>query len=120
VRGYSSPNAQRQFDSPNSASRGGYGGSSNSYNRTPLNMRQPIVTPRGGYNESRGNSAGNIRGYSAPRGAYSGGGYSAPRSYNAPSAPRGGNSGGGYHGSPGGGGGGSHGGGGGHSGGGRR
>jgi hypothetical protein len=106
ARGYSSPNAQRQFDSSNTATRGGYGGSSNSYNRTPLNMRQPIGTPRGGYNESRsgGYSGGS---YSAPRGAYS-----APRgSYSAPSAPRGGSSGGSSHG----GGGGSHGGG--HSGG---
>jgi len=109
VRGYSSPNAQRQFDSPNSASRGGYGGSSNSYNRTPLNMRQPIVTPRGGDNEPRGAYNG---GYSAPRGGSSGG-YSAPRgSYSAPSAPRSGSSGGGSRGSSGG----SHGGGG-HSGG---
>jgi hypothetical protein len=79
----------RQFASPNSASRGGYGGSSNSYNRSPLNMRQPIVTPRGGYNESRG---GNSGGYSAPRGGYSGGSYSAPRGNY--SAPRGGSSGG--------------------------
>jgi hypothetical protein len=111
VRGYSSPNAQRQFDSPNSASRGGYGASSNSYNRSPLNMRQPIVTPRGGYSESRGYGGG----YSAPRGARNGGGYSVPRgSYSAPSAPRGNSSGGGSHASSGGGG--SHGGSGGHSG----
>lgn len=123
VRGYSSPNAQRQFDSPNTATRGGYAGSSPSYNRSPLNMRQPIVTPRGGYNESRAYS-GNNGSYSAPRGGYSGasnsprGSYSAPRGYSAPSgnagAYRGGNS-GGYRG--GGGGGGSRGGGGGHSGG---
>ena len=88
VRGYSSPNAQRQFDSPTSASRGGYGGSSNSYNRSPLNMRQPIVTPRGGYNGS---------GYNSPRGRYS-----------APSAPRGNSSGGGSGSYRGGGGGGGH------------
>jgi hypothetical protein len=103
VRGYSSPNAQRQFASPNSASRGGYGGSSNSYNRSPLNMRQPIVTPRGGYNESRGYSGGNQGSSSAPRGGYSGGGYSSPRgSY---SAPRGNSSGGGSRGGGSGGGG---------------
>ena len=91
------------YGSPRSAGpeNRGYGG----YSRPPLNMRQPIVTPRGGdsygrpsygggsYGTSRGNSGG---GYSAPRG---GGGYSAP-------SPRGG-------GSPhGGGGGSSHGGGG--------
>ena len=113
VRGYSSPNAQRQFGSSNTATRGGYGGSSNSYNRTPLNMRQPIVTPRGGYNESRA-YGGNNGSYSAPRGGYSGGSssprgsYSAPRGYSAPSGNAGGYRGGG---------GGSRGGGGGHSGG---
>jgi hypothetical protein len=58
--------SQHRFDSPNTASRGGYGGSSNSYNRPPLNMRQPIVTPRGGYYGPRGN-------YSAPRAGSSGG-----------------------------------------------
>lgn len=127
-RGYAPQ--QRQFDSPNSASRGGYGGSSNSY-RPPLNMRQPIVTPRGGnngynnpYNGSRG---GNSSGYAAPRGNYNAPrpSYSAPRpSYSAPQGggyrgPSGGGShgggGGGYHGGGGSrGGGGSHGGGGGH------
>src|SRR5579862_3258715 len=102
-------------------SNGSRGAYSNS--RPPLNMRQPIVTPRS--SESRGEYYGG-RSYSAPRGAYSGGGYSARPSY---SAPRGGNSGGGggYRGGGGGGsyrggggeshGGGSHGGGGGHSGG---
>jgi FecR protein len=71
--------------------------------RPPLNMRQPIVTPRGGesygrgsYGGPRGNPGG---GYSAPsRGGYSApspsrGGYSAPSpsrgGYSAPS-PRGG------------------------------
>jgi hypothetical protein len=117
VRGFNnSSGPQRQFNSPNispnTASRGGYGGSSNSYNRPPLNMRQPIVTPRGGYNESgrggyggvyNGSRGGSYGGYSAPRGN-GGGGNSAPRgSY---SAPAGGSSGGGSHG----GGGGSHGG----------
>ena len=73
--GFNSPQ-----NSPNTASRGGYGGASNSYNRPPLNMRQPIVTPRGGYNESG-------------RAGYRGGGYSAPRGNY--SAPRGGSPGGG-------------------------
>jgi hypothetical protein len=92
VRSFDTPNgSQHGFNSPNSspntASRGSYGGSFNSYNRPPLNMRQPIVTPRGGYNESaRGGSSGG--GYSAPRGNYS--------------APRGGSSGGGSRGSGGG------------------
>ena len=62
----SSNGLQQHIDSPNTAARGGYGGSSNSYNRPPLNMRQPIVTPRGGYNAPRGN-------YSAPRAGSSGG-----------------------------------------------
>jgi len=96
-RGYSqqSQTQSRGFQPPTSSSR--YGSSnSSSYSRPPLNMRQPIVTPRGG----------------------SGGSYNAPRpTYNAPrpsySAPRGGNSGGGHSG------GGSRGGGGGHSSGGR-
>jgi len=101
AQGYGS---QHEFRPPTSASRGGY---SNSY-RPPLNMRQPIVTPRGGGYGSAGRGGGSF-GYSAPRG---GGGYSAPHStYSAPhstySAPRGG-----------GGGGSTHGGGGGHSGGG--
>lgn len=103
--------------------------------RPPLNMRQPIVSPRNGgnYGSSRGYSAPS-RSYSAPR-SYSSPSrsYSAPsRSYSAPSrsysspsysAPRssggggggfhGGGGGGGFHGG-GGGGGGFHGGGGGH------
>ncbi len=145
---YTPPSGQSQaygrgYAQPNS-SGGAY---SNSGSRPPLNMRQPIVTPRsndsrGGYSGGRAYSAPRP-GYSAPRG-YSGGGYSAPRpSYSAPrgysgggysarpsySAPRGGNSGGGggYRGGGSGGGyrgggggsrgGGSHGGGGGHSGG---
>jgi hypothetical protein len=116
---YTPPSGQSQaygrgYAQPNGSSRGAY---SNSGSRPPLNMRQPIVTPRA--SESRGGYSGG-RVYSAPRGGYSGGGTSAPRpSY---SAPRGGNSGGGgYRGGGGGGsesrGGGSRGGGGGHSGG---
>ncbi len=115
----------RGYAQPNGSSRGAY---SNSDSRPPLNMRQPIVTPRasesrGGYSGGRVYSAPRPSysaprpSYSAPRGGYPGGGYSAPRpSY---SAPRGGGysggSGGGYRG--GGGGGGSSHGGGGHSGG---
>ncbi|MGA9630035.1 MAG: FecR family protein, partial [Candidatus Acidiferrales bacterium] len=92
-------NESRSYNSPGSASREGSSNSySHSYSRPQLNMRQPIVTPRGGgygnnsygrggnggYGESRG-------GYSAPRGNYSaprGGGYAAPRGNY--SAPRGG------------------------------
>ena len=112
-RGYGSANgSQRGFDSPTAGSRGGYGGSSNSYNnsRPPLNMRQPIVTPRGnesyGYsgrsssNESRGYSGGS----SAPRGNYSaprGGSGGSPGGNRGGSASRGG--GGGSHGGGGGG-----------------
>ena len=76
-RGFSQPNQNQQyheFRPPTSSSRSG---SSNSYqySRPPLNMRQPIVTPRGGsggYN-SRGNSAPRPS-YSAPRGGGNGGG----------------------------------------------
>jgi hypothetical protein len=116
-RNFSRPNNEpsRNSESPQS-SRGG----SNSYSRPSLNMRQPVVTPRGGSNYQNG---GQPRGgYSAPRGGYpSGGGnaaprgnYSAPRSgggggYSAPrgggggySAPRGGSGGGGSHGGGGG------------------
>ena len=115
--------------SPSSASRGG---ASNSYSRPPLNMRQPIVTPRnggssgsspygsnsrygvnsGGFNSSRGGA------YNAPRGTYNeprgnsepsnrGGGSRSPHS--TYSAPRGSSGGGSSHG-----GGGSHSSGGGH------
>jgi hypothetical protein len=78
-----------RFIPPTSPSRGGNsGGNSNSY-RPPLNMRQPIVTPRGGssYGYSSPGS-GSPRGYSAP---------SAPPSY---SAPRGGGYSGAPHGGP--------------------
>lgn len=106
-QGYSRGSAQSQ-------NRGDYG----SYSRPPLNMRQPIMGPRGGssgyggyggYGQPRGYSTpgGQPRGYSAPAGN---GGYRQPRGNY--SAPRGG---GGTHG-----GGGSRGGGGGHSSGGRR
>jgi hypothetical protein len=80
----SQPNgSNRSYQSPQTSR-----GPSNSYSRPTLNMRQPIVTPRGG--SSNGNSAprGNYN-YSAPRGAYPGGNYSAPRGGNY-SAPRGG------------------------------
>jgi hypothetical protein len=107
ARGYSPNASERQFSSPNTASRGGYGGSSNSYTRPPLNMSQPIVTPRGGYNQSSrgtynggsyGARSGESRGYSG--GSYGGqsrGNYSAPRSYSAPQGG-GGSRGGGYSG----------------------
>ena len=64
---------QRAFNPPTTGSRGSYGTSTA---RPPLNMRQPIVTPRGGsygYSQPRGGSAAPRGGYSAPRG-YSGGG----------------------------------------------
>ncbi len=118
-RGYAQSNgSERGYRPSEQTYRGGY---SNSNSRPPLNMRQPIVTPRA--SESRGGYYGG-RSYSAPRGGYSGG-YSAPRpSYSAPRGEssggggyRGGGGGGGYHGGGGGShGGGSHGGGG-HSGG---
>jgi hypothetical protein len=81
----------QHFTPPSSASRGG---TSNSYSRPPLNMRQPIVTPRSGsnvYNPSRGGSNSTRGGtYSTPRGSYGapGGTYNSPRGGNS-AAPRG-------------------------------
>jgi len=94
----------QHFAPPTSSSRSGSSNSYNSYSRPPLNMRQPIVTPRGGSgsNNSRNygsNPYGNSRsygqphGYSVPQGGYNNGGYNTPRQYNAPrgySAPQGG------------------------------
>ncbi|HEV3482711.1 MAG TPA: DUF6600 domain-containing protein, partial [Candidatus Acidoferrales bacterium] len=109
-RGHSQPNgSERGYQPPQRSSRGGY---ANSNSRPPLNMGQPVVTPRasgsrGGYSGGRVYSAPRPT-YSAPRGGYSGGGYSVPRGYSAPhpsySAPRGGYSGGGSRGGGGGGG----------------
>ncbi len=107
--------SDRSYNSPQSTSRGGYSNSySHSYSRPQLNMRQPIVTPRGGGYGSSEYGRGSYGGYSQPRGAYSAprGNYSAPRGNY--SAPRGG----GGASRSGGGGGGSHSGGGGRSGGG--
>jgi hypothetical protein len=82
--------AQHGFQPPTQASRGG---SFNSYSRPTLNMRQPVVTPRGG--SGGGYSNGSRPSYSAPTPSYSAPhpSYSAPRpSYSAPtpsySAPR--------------------------------
>jgi hypothetical protein len=120
-RGYSG----RGYPGQAGPSRGGY--SNGGFYRPPLNMHQPIVQPRGGY-QGRG---GSPYGYGGPRGNYSAPrGYGAPRGYSGPrggyggaprggySAPRGGfGGGGGYRGGGGGGyrggGGGFHGGGGG-------
>ncbi len=104
---YNSPErgAQRNNQPPEESSHGWFEGYSNSNSRPPLNMRQPIVTPR---NSSSNNGRGSQQGsYNGQRG----GGYSAPR---GPSSGGGGNRGGG------GGGGGNHGGGGGGGGGGHR
>jgi hypothetical protein len=87
----------RQFQNNSRSNPGSY-----SYSRPPLNMQQPVVTPRGGgsYSSPRGapGSGGYNGGYSGggSRGGYSGGG-----SY---SSPRGAPSGGGYGGRPSGGG----------------
>lgn len=80
----------QHFTPPSSASRGS---ASNSYSRPSINMRQPIVTSRGGangYNSPRSSGT-----YNAPRGGGYNGSYNAPRqTYNAPrsngtySAPR--------------------------------
>jgi hypothetical protein len=112
-RTYSSPSR-----SYGSAGPGGYSG----YSRPPLNMRQPIVTPRGGSGYGGGPSYGGGH-YSAP--GYGGGGHSGPGyGGGGHSAPSYGGGGGGGHSAPSGGGsfhgggGGSHGGGGGSHGGG--
>jgi hypothetical protein len=103
----------QHFTSPTSSSREGSSNSYNSYSRPPLNMRQPIVTPRGGSNINGSRSNGsNPYGSSSPRGSYNTprGGFGEPRGgSSAPhgnyGAPRAGGSNGGSHG---GGGGGSH------------
>ena len=115
----SGPENRGSYGSPRSSgpegrgySSGGYGGS-----RPPLNMRQPIVTPRssGGYSGgpySGGNRGGYSGGGARPAPSYGGGGRSAPSGGGGHSAPSGGSSHGGG-GSSHGGGGSSHGGGGG-------
>jgi FecR protein len=123
-------NSWQHFTPSTSASRGESSHSYNSYSRPSLNMRQPIVTPRGGsntynsrasgsnpYNSNRygsnpyGNSNAPHGSYNAPRGGYNAphSTYSAPHpTYTAPhpnySAPHGGGNNGGGHSSGGGGG----------------
>jgi FecR protein len=83
----------RSYNSPESASRGGYSNSySHSYSRPQLNMRQPIVTPRGGGSYGHGSYGGGSYGGSQAHGANS-----APRvhSYSAPRGAGGGSHGGG-------------------------
>ncbi len=72
TRGFSQPGQSQRSYTPQSASRGG---SSNSYSRPTLNMRQPIVTPRGGsYGRAPSGSYSQPRGGSStPRGGSSGG-----------------------------------------------
>ena len=110
----------QHFTPPTTSSRGGSSNSYNSYSRPPLNMRQPIVTPRGGSN-TYGSRSNNSSGYgSNPYGGSSrpGGSYNPPRpSYSAPrsggssNSPHGGSSGGSHSGGGHSGGGGGHGGG---------
>jgi hypothetical protein len=72
--GFGAPNGgSRPYQGPNSAARGGYPGGGGS--RPPLNMRQPIVTPRNGGNSggSRGGSGGGYRG-GGGGGSHGGGG----------------------------------------------
>ena len=93
--GYSQPpEPARQYQGPGG---GGYG-------RTPLNMQQPVVTPRGSYSAPpmRGAPTPGPSGGGAPRGGYFG---SVPqgRTYSAPparSAPSAGPYSGGYRGGP--------------------
>jgi hypothetical protein len=84
--------SQRTYQPPANSSHGWYGGGSNSYSRPPLNMRQPIVAPRGGYNNN---------GQQSPRGSYNaphGGNYSAPHQSSGGGSHGGGGGGGGHHG----------------------
>jgi hypothetical protein len=71
--GFGTPNGgSRPHQAPNPAARGGYPGSDGS--RPPLNMRQPIVTPRnGGGGGSRGSSGGGYRGGGGSHGGGGGG-----------------------------------------------
>ncbi len=107
-RGYGSESQSRGYGSENR----GYGSQGRSYggsSRPPLNMRQPIVTPRsyggGAYGRSAPGYGGRAPSYGGGRAPGFGGGHSAPSSHGG-SPPHGGSS----HG------GGSHGGGGGHHG----
>ncbi len=90
-RGFAPPSApQREIHPPAFQPRAGY---SNPAPRPPLNMRQPIVTPRGGGSYGRGSYGSRpYGGSSAPRNS----GGSAPRG--GSSAPRGGGNGGGNRG----------------------
>jgi hypothetical protein len=83
--GFSAPNnSSRQFQPPPAVSQRNY---STHSSRPPLNMRQPIVTPRTGsspsYSAPRGNGGGS---YHPPanssHGGNSGGGYRAPANTN--------------------------------------
>ncbi|MGA8144519.1 MAG: DUF6600 domain-containing protein [Candidatus Acidiferrales bacterium] len=67
------PGSRGGYGPPNSSSRGGYPGSAS---RPPLNMRQPIVTPRGGSpsGASRGGSNGGYHGGNGGGGSHGGGG----------------------------------------------
>src|ERR1700733_11830081 len=99
----------QHFTPPASSSREGSSNSYNSYSRPPLNMRQPIVTPRSGSNtygaRSNGSNpygSGGPRGvYNAPRPTYSAprnSGTTSPHSSGGGSHSGGGHSGGGGHG----------------------
>jgi len=93
------PNNSQPAESPRQYQPSGRGSSGNSgnygYSRPPLEMRQPIVTPRGGGGNYEGRSSGGS--YSAPRsmpnGEYRGGQSNGGGNYGGGS--RGGNSGGG-------------------------
>jgi hypothetical protein len=98
--GQSRPNYSQPSEPPRqyqNNSRGNSGGPG--YSRPPLNMQQPVVTPRGGGPSSSPRSAPSGGGYSGGgnRGGPQGGGYSGGGSRGAPSGGgnRGGSSGGG-------------------------
>lgn len=98
--GQSRPNSPQSYESPRQSqnySRGGSG--SYGYSRPPLNMQQPVVTPRGGGSYSYPRSAPSGGGGYSGRGS-SGGGYRGGGGSNGGSSGgyRGGSSGGGNRG----------------------
>ena len=104
--GQSRPNYSQPSEPPRQYQNNSRGNSGSGYSRPPLNMQQPVVTPRGGpYSYPRSAPSGGGYNNASPGGGYrgtpQGGGYNGGGSRGA--APGGGNHGGNSGGSPGGG-----------------